>query len=151
MSKQCLDVQQMQHLQELGLGLELRETLLYWVRCVDNDHRLRSFNYGRWYLQKGNKAQVAGLSHWEFVPAYTLQEVLELLPTNIKLNNICYWLRIDLSDERIYYYYYDFNLVECRKKEFSYFGKEGLLDAAYEMLCWCIENEYVNTNKEEKK
>ena len=146
MSKQCLDVQQMQHLQELGLGLELRETLLYWVRCVDNDHRLRSFNYGRWYLQKGNKAQVVGLSHWEFIPAYNLQDVLELLPKEIKPAEKCYWLRIDLADECIYYYRDAIDLTERRGKVFSYYGEE-LIDAAYNALCWCIENGYVETNK----
>lgn len=33
MSKQCLDVQQMQHLQELGL--ELKDTMLYWIKPLD--------------------------------------------------------------------------------------------------------------------
>ena len=73
--KQVLDIKQMQHLQELGL--EPKDTLLYWGRGIDYDHRLKSFDYGKWYLQKGNKAQVAGLSHWEFVPTYTLQDVLD--------------------------------------------------------------------------
>ena len=73
----------MQHLQELGL--ELKETLLYWARCVENDHRLKSLDYGKWYLQKGNKAQVVGLSHWEFIPAYTLQDVLDALPKSLEI------------------------------------------------------------------
>lgn len=30
-SKQVLDVQQMQHLQELGNGL--KKTMMYWARC----------------------------------------------------------------------------------------------------------------------
>lgn len=30
-SKQVLDVQQMQHLQKLGMGL--KKTMMYWARC----------------------------------------------------------------------------------------------------------------------
>lgn len=82
-SKQILDVQQMQHLQELGL--KLKETMLYWCRCVEMNQRLKCFDYGKWYLQKGNKSQIAGLSHWEFVPAYTLQDVLDVLPIQIEM------------------------------------------------------------------
>ena len=148
MSKQCLDVQQMQHLQELGL--ELKETLLYWARCVENDHRLKSLDYGKWYLQKGNKAQVVGLMHWEFIPAYTLQDVLELLPKEIKPAEKRHWLRIDLADECIYYYHETIDLMERRDKVFSYYGEE-LIDAAYNALCWCIENGYVESIKEEQK
>lgn len=53
MTKQVLDVQQMQHLQKLGM--ELKETMLNWARCVDNDPRAAT-HYGKWILIKGNKA-----------------------------------------------------------------------------------------------
>ena len=90
MSKQCLDVQQMQHLQELGL--KLKETMLYWARCVDNNPRAAT-HYGKWVLIKGNNAQTVGLMHWEFIPAYTLQDVLDALPESIDE----YCLIIDLT------------------------------------------------------
>lgn len=150
MDKQTLDIQQMQHLQELGL--ELKETMMYWARCVDNNPRA-STHYGKWVLIKGNSAQTVGLMHWEFVPAYTLQDVLSVLPKDIKPNKTWYFLRIDLADECIYYYCEDYQLMECRKKVIEYDGMDGLIDAAYELLVWCIENKYVETielNKSEK-
>ena len=145
-SKQVLNVQQMQHLQELGL--KLKETMLYWARCVDNNPRAAT-HYGKWVLIKGNNAQTVGLMHWEFIPAYTLQDVLDVIPKEIKPNTTRYFLRMDLSDECFYYYYDDSNLVEHRKKVIGYDGIDELIDAAYSMLCWAIENGYLDINKNE--
>lgn len=146
MTKQVLDVQQMQHLQELGL--ELKETMLNWARCVDNDPRAAT-HYEKWILIKGNKCQVVRLEHWEFVPAYTLQDVFDKIPSEIRPNDKSYWFRIDFSDECLYYYHECYDFIEHRKKIFDYCGMDGLIDAAYSMLCWCIENGYIETNKNE--
>ena len=135
----------MQHLQKLGL--ELGETLLYWAREIATEPRAANY-YGKWILVKGKGQASVGMTRWEYVPAYTLQDVLELLPIEIKPCAKRFWLRIDLSDDCIYYYYEDCNLVEHRKKTISYNGMNGLIDAVYSMLCWCIENGYVKTNKE---
>lgn len=145
-SKQILDVHQMHHLQELGL--ELKETILYWARCVDNNPRAAT-HYGKWVLIKGNNAQTVGLMHWEFIPAYTLQDVLDALSAEINSGTRRFWLRIDFYDECLYYYYDDYKFVEHRKKVIGYDGMDGLIDAAYELLCWCIENKFVETNKNE--
>ena len=142
MSKQYLDVQQMQHLQELGL--ELKETMLYWARCVDNNPRAAT-HYGKWVLIKGNNAQTVGLMHWEFIPAYTLQDVLDALPDFIDE----YCLIIDMSFGVIRY-------DNLKRKDSpilkeTYFNDEDkyLIDAAYSMLCWAIEHKLVDTNKKE--
>ena len=142
MSKQCLDVQQMQHLQELGL--EMKETMLYWARCVDNNPRAAS-HYGKWVLIKGNNAQTVGLMHWEFIPAYTLQDVLDALPDFIDE----YSLIIDIAFGVIRYDNLKWKDSPILKE--TYFNDEDkyLIDAAYEMLVWCIENKFVETNKNE--
>ena len=144
MSKQCLDVHQMQHLQELGL--ELKETMLYWARCVDNNPRAAT-HYGKWVLIKGNNAQTVGLMHWEFIPAYTLQDVLDALPESILKNDIQYWLSICRVSISIWMISYsdDVDLTTNLHHE----EYESLIDAAYSMLCWAIENKFVETNKNE--
>ena len=146
MSKQVLDVQQMQHLQELGL--HLKETMLYWARCVDNNPRAAT-HYGKWVLIKGNNAQTVSLMHWEFIPAYTLQDVLDALPKEIMYENKRCWASIDLEDGFIGYYYENYSLYY----KWAYFEAvmkdESIIDAAYELLVWCIENCYVETNKNE--
>ena len=138
-SKQVLDVQQMQHLQELGL--ELKETMLYWV-VYEAGHE------NNFVTTKENAMEVIDES-CGMLPAYTLQDVLDILPTEIKPAERRFWLRIDLSDECLYYYYDDCNLVEHRKKVIGYDGIDGLIDAAYSLLCWCIENGYLDINKNE--
>ena len=144
--KQCLDIEQMQHLQELGL--ELKETMMYWARCVDNNPRAAT-HYGKWVLIKGNNAQTVGLMHWEFIPAYTLQDVLDALPKEIMYENKRCWASIDLEDGFIGYYYENYSLYY----KWAYFEAvmkdESIIDAAYSLLCWAIENKFVETNKNE--
>lgn len=53
------------------------------------------------------------------------------------------------DDECLYYYCEDCNLVEHRKKVIGYDGIDELIDAAYSMLCWAIDNGYIETNKNE--
>ena len=77
-SKQVLDVQQMQHLQELGL--ELEETMMRWQMANPK---------GQWMLVPASfqNKKVTG------IPAYTLQDVLDALPESIDE----YCLIIDLT------------------------------------------------------
>ena len=145
-SKQVLDVQQMQHLQELGL--ELKETMLYWARCVDNNPRAAT-HYGKWVLIKGNSAQTVGLMHWEFIPAYTLQDVLGALPIEIKYRYKRCWLCIELADEMIGYYYENARFEHRWVYYEVVMIDESLIDAGYKLLCWAIENKFVETNKNE--
>ena len=145
MNKQVLSIEQMQHLQELGL--ELKETMLYWARCVDNNPRAAT-HYGKWVLIKGNNAQTVGLIHWEFIPAYTLQDVLDALPKDISKDG-CTWyasLYIDFENNRIAYGNTDRYGFEIYHEIMI---EKDLIDAAYSMLCWAIENKFVETNKNE--
>ena len=142
MAKQTLSIEQMQHLQELGL--ELKETMLYWARCVDNNPRAAT-HYGKWVLIKGNSAQTVGLMYWEFIPAYTLQDVLDALPKMIypfPVHKIGFELWI--GSGKIFYASM-FNLEDVLKVRYD----KELIDAAYELLVWCIERGYVETNKNE--
>lgn len=139
----------MQHLQELGLDTS-NASMLYCELydeepiIVESKHR---------FDKEENAIAIIGIRNSviyckKVTPAYTLQDVLGILPSEIKPCQRRFWLRIDLSDECLYYYCDDYNLVENRKKVIGYDGVDGLTDAAYEMLCWCIENKYVKTENE---
>ena len=149
MTKQVLDVQQMQHLQELGLDAS-NASMLYcrlYDECsilVESKHKFDKEENA--IILDGIRDSVIYCK--KITPSYTLQDVLELLPKEIKPAEKCYWLRIDLADECLYYYRDAIDLTERRGKVFSYYGEE-LIDAAYSMLCWAIENEFVETNKNE--
>lgn len=131
MSKQCLDVQQMQHLQELGL--ELEETMMYWT----NNHKEKQ----DWYMTRN---PVGRLFADECLPAYTLQDVLDALPKSLEIGKSKYEISIYMIEGKWAVDYYsetdaDIQSLEC----------ESLIDAVYSRLCWCIENGYVETNKNE--
>ena len=146
-SKWILDVQQMQHLQELGL--ELKETMLYWARCVDNNPRAAT-HYGKWVLIKGNNAQTVGLMHWEFIPAYTLQDVLDALPRFvIDEEGNKYYLQIEMMNTEFDDWRVSYKSVGQDESPLGYFQAFQLIDAAVRMLVLCYEEGYVKTNKNE--
>ena len=134
MSKQSLDVQQMQHLQELGF--ELHPGLFCWVHAP----LLGKYELGLYRPEYGNKV----------VPAYTLQDVLGALPKYYHIANIG-WTKLSIrvhttKEWEIGYVYTD----ELSKYAYGcrILGKE-LIDAAYELFCWCVEWGFVETNKNE--
>ena len=137
-SKQILDVQQMQHLQEMGL--KLKETMLYWV-VYEVGHE------NNFVTTKENAMEVIDES-CGMLPAYTLQDVLDALPKDISKDG-CTWyasLYIDFENNRIAYGNTDRYGFEIYHEIMI---EKYLIDAAYSMLCWCIEQGYVETNKNE--
>lgn len=140
MTKQVLSIEQMLNLQKLGI--DTSNASASWYRAEPFEYfQLMPFRYHKEELVWSE----------ESISAFTLQDILDILPTELKPAKTRYWLRIDLYDECIYYYCEDCNLVENRKKVIAYDGISGLIDAAYEMLLWCIQNEYVNPGKEERQ
>lgn len=144
MSKQVLDVQQMQHLQELGL--ELKETILVWARFM-----LGKTQISDWEIAYNHSAIT---DNSQTIPAYTLQDVLDALPIQIEipLHPECgkYELRIK---RMVFNTGKVMHAVVYEKSDYiNWFvlqSHEELIDAAYEMLCWVIEQGYVETNKNE--
>ena len=133
MTKQVLDIQQMQHLQELGIKMDYN-TLYRYVKFEDTD----------WLLKPSSDLNIIGIS-CKYIPAYTLQDVLDALPTAILYDKRIYELNINMCNESIEYVKtsVDDVLVGLR------FTQLLLIDAAYSMLCWAIENKFVETNKNE--
>lgn len=137
-SKQILDIQQMQHLQELGMELDY-DTLCRYVKFEDTD----------WLLKPSSDLNIIGIS-CKYISAYTLQDVLDALPKEIKYAGECCWLCFEAADERIGYYNEDCNF----NREYVYYdvketSESNIIDSAYRLLCWAIENKFVETNKNE--
>ena len=138
MAKQTLSIEQMQHLQELGLDTSNASAEYY-----------RMSKKMDWFLVFGCRSKEELLDTEENIPAYTLQDVLDALPKEIMYENKRCWASIDLEDGFIGYYYENYSLYY----KWAYFEAvmkdESIIDAAYELLVWCIENCYVETNKNE--
>ena len=144
MSKQVLDISQMQHLKELGV--DTSKANFYW-------HRTKSLNnyedWDEWKLHYGVLRLARGFRviNCEYVRAFTLQDILDLLPKEMMdKDDDKFVLRVEYGILckvwYIGYYYYD---VVFNDDGFQ-IGEE-LIDAAYKMLCWCAENGYLTTNK----
>ena len=138
MSKQVLDIEQVKHLQEMGL--EMKKTMLYWI----------VFNVGHennFVTTREHAMEVLDES-CGMLPAYTLQDVLDALPKDISKDG-CTWyasLYIDFENNRIAYGNTDRYGFEIYHEIMI---EKDLIDAAYSMLCWAIENKFVETNKNE--
>ena len=135
-SKQVLDVQQMQHLQELGM--DTSNASMYWISYNGISISIPS----NFHLPTSDNDYV-------ICDAYTLQDVLDALPHSIggdKEDD--YWLQIEqmarkFDDWRVSY------VSVSQDKYFHCFQSPNLIDAAYELLVWGIENKFVETNKNE--
>lgn len=137
MSKQCLDVQQMQHLQELGL--DTSNASMYWISYNGISASIPS----NFHLPTSDNDYVV-------CDAYTLQDVLDAMPKYYHIANIGWTklsIRVHTTKEWEIGYVYTDELskyaYQCRKTE------KNLIDAAYSLLCWCIENGYLDINKNE--
>ena len=138
-SKQVLDMQQMQHLQELGL--KLKPSLVHYYKIINIDS-------GKWYLSVTTGDISEDSPTYQYIPAYTLQDVLDALPKDISKDG-CTWyasLYIDFENNRIAYGNTDRYGFEIYHEIMI---EKDLIDAAYSMLCWAIENKFVETNKNE--
>lgn len=144
MSKQVLSIEQMQHLEELGV--DTSKANFYW-------HRTKSLNnyndWDEWKLHYGVLRLARGFTtiNCQYVRTFTLQDILDLLPNLIQSqdeeNN--YWLEFGtaMEDEEWWYIRY----MSVYGVKLNYEEHVHLIDAAYEMLCWCIVNGYVETKK----
>lgn len=146
MAKQTLSIEQMQHLQELGLDTS-NASMLYCdlydeeYILVESKHRFDKEENA--ILLEGVRNSVIYCK--KVTPAYTLQDVLDLLPATILHDKRIYELDINMCNESIEYVKTSVNdvLVGLR------FTQIPLIDAAYSLLCWAIENKFVETNKNE--
>ena len=128
-SKQCLDVQQMQHLQEMGL--DTSNASMCWIKTPKG--RELAFN-DDWTERRE--------SYLSPIPAYTLQDVLDALPIEISKDG-CTWyasLYIDFENNRIAYGNTDRYGFEIYHEIMI---ENDLIDAAYSLLCWVLTNKYI--------
>ena len=75
---------------------------------------------------------------------FTFNDVLNMLPKEIKLNGTTYYLFIDYQENRAGYGFIGKDGISWLSPIFS-FSDRPLLDALYKMLVWCIESGHIKT------
>ena len=149
MTKQCLDVQQMQHLKELGLDTS-NASMLYCdlydeeYILVESKHRFDKEENA--ILLEGVRNSVIYCK--KVTPAYTLQDVLDALPKYYHIAHIG-WTKLSIRAHNTKEWEVGY-VYELGKYAYGgrILGKE-LIDAAYELFCWCVEWGFIETNKNE--
>ena len=140
MSKQCLDVQQMQHLQELGL--DTSNASMVWCKCDCE----KEYSH---LLPKDEDVFERCLAV-KYIPAYTLQDVLDALPRFvIDEEGNKYYLQIEMMNTEFDDWRVSYKSVGQDESPLGYFQAFQLIDAAVRMLVLCYEEGYVKTNKNE--
>lgn len=136
-NKQVLDIDKMKHLEELGVDTS-KASMCH--AKFDGENEFSN-------LLPNNQELFERLLVVKYIPSFTLQDILDLLPNLIQSqdeeNN--YWLEFGtaMEDEEWWYIRY----MSVYGVKLNYEEHVHLIDAAYEMLCWCVENGYVETNK----
>lgn len=133
MKNQVLSIEQMCHL--MKLGVDASNASLTWMLYLPEENKQPELTLRKWctFKEPFRKEHCA--------PAFTLQDIIELLPKEIKTDTDTYWLTISIYDCKEWYICYSIS------DEFDYykeFKSESLLEATYEMLCWCAENGYLD-------
>ena len=133
MENQVLSIEQMQKLKELGVDIQPTGTCLMYT----------SDSSDKYYLKYGESTCE------DDVKAFTLQDIIELLPAKIQRN-----AEYDLTIYKEFLVYScegKNNCIACRPLIFfdtvdPFTDIEiGLIGAAYEMLIWVAENGYLKT------
>ena len=132
MENQVLSIEQMQRLKELGVDTS-KASMCYiskYPSCdfddgdptvvVSKDFNKRLYN--------------------EFGPAFTLQDLIELLPSQLIHKDETLYLNFDNIGKEYGFYY-----VACDFEIYIYFNDKDILQAAYNMLIWVVENGYLKT------
>lgn len=131
-SKQVLSVEQMKHLQELGL--DTSDASMHWQYLPTADAIIN----GTDEIEEEPCLFVSQPNMKHEYPAYTLQDILDKLPKRIETEDYEFELYIYYHENGVSVFYDDGDITQL-----AFFSKPTLLESAYEMLCWCIENGYV--------
>lgn len=139
-SRQVLDINQMKHLQELGL--DTSDASIYWVRKSHGTH-IDDNSKGKWFLSLQKEFVTCGFTSYEVLPTFTLQDILDKLPP---------YLKPFQSEQIIFAWIIERDTISYRNVDdvndcFKHFTDNYLTDAVYEMLCWVIENGYIEIKK----
>lgn len=148
MNHQILNIEQMQHLKELGL--DTSKASAYW-------HRVVRMNTGEivtnWFVSFSEPSPCLATMKVETIPTFTSDDIQSILPKVIKPKDYfycdTYYLYVDYQYNTVSYSYHiaDEGLIEHKAFKIEEYG--SLINTLYETLCWCIEQGFVETKKEE--
>ena len=145
--KTHLEPKEVLHLKELGV--EFENTTLKWVRPNLND--MPDENREEWARWQLSISFTDDENICEILPAPCLSEVLEKLPKYIIYDSKKFWQDVYYTNKQEWSIGYKnmehllglYNDSLYKIIGLKYFYNSNPLQAAYELLCWCAENNYL--------
>lgn len=119
-SKQVLSIEQMKHLQELGLDTGDASMCVEWRESDESKKVVTSLDADTYYDY--------------YHETYTLQDIINKLPESILIYDLYIFKQAGL---------WVFKYIDVEDETLHSETMPGIMDAAYYMLCWCIEKGYV--------
>lgn len=131
MNKQVLSIKEMQEL--IDMGIDVSKASMCWVSSVSGIQLL---------VPNEENSTLSITLENEFlinqrIPAFTLQDILTLLPYRISTTYPSYLSIHPLHDGG---WHIRYSRMECDEKST---GGKTLLEAAFNMFKWCKENKYI--------
>lgn len=139
MIKQVLSTEQMCHLKELGV--DTSKASMLWIKPQEGAYFVHDPNLsdGEWLLSINvENDRVKALC--EVVPTFTLQDIIDKLP--------CFIDTCVLTFQKLASTYTCLYMEPYSRSILVLIENKELIDAAYDMLCWCIENGYIKKEDE---
>ena len=155
MKDHVLSIERMQHLKELGIDTSKASMVLIvtdeYGDVLDWDEEIYKYeaddkNFEYFDAETGNYDH----SYRNDCGVFTLNDICDLIPKNIITNDShrdkVYFVA-DFSDKVMGYAYH---FETCGEISYYRFFNwlDNIIDAAYEMLLWCIYEGYIKTNKD---
>lgn len=131
MKQQVLTIEQMKHLQ--SLGVDTSNASMLWDFKFNN--KLDIVKYPermKQYIDNGNG-----------IGAFTLQDLLYILPNFI--DNYVFGLNQDYQSADSESCYISYTSIQCEREHLHVIdSSDNLINACYRMLVWLINNKYIN-------
>lgn len=138
--EQVLSIEQMKHLQELGV--DTSDASMYWVRAKriigKQRNNILDNEMGKWRLSLTKN--IVHSVEWtvESVPTYTIGDLFRKLPSSLKCDYLNSWIAIhtDGCDDPLISASYEFEYNDIKGKQVG----DTIEEALYNLLCWVAEN-----------
>ena len=135
MKTQVLSVEQMKHLQELGV--DTSKAKMSWYAIYET--------LPEWYNELNIRDDVFD-KNYPSVPTLTLQDMLEIFPTGIKAYGD--YFEFEIVKHRTTY---EIRYVNCDREDLVSEEHSNLLICAYHLFCWLTEKGFLKGGKNEKR
>ena len=146
MKNQVLSIEQMRKLKELGVDTSKASMAVYNIYAGEQkEYDILAANGAFAEKQEHDRFGygIHNVVSFDKKTVFTLQDIIELLPKKIRDFELNWYMNIMIIR---YDYYNSFDGIDVLNgSSFGFCDNNSILESAYEMLIWVIENGYLKT------